>query len=136
MTIHALDKNFVIKTIPVGFVERPEGSVSTMNTYIDGAKVLMTIFNLYRNYRPLSFFGWLSLLLLIIALFLFVPVFIEFLETSMVPRFPTLITSGVIGLAAFLSFICGLILDTSAKNARKNFEINLNIIKLLLDKQK
>ena len=135
MTIHALDKNFVIKNVPVGFVERPEGSTSTMNTYRDGMKVMLTIFNLYRDYRPLSFFGWLAFFLLFVELFMFIPVFNEYLKTSMVPRFPTLIVSGMFGLSSFLSFVCGLILDTEAKNARKAFEVNLNIIKMLLDKK-
>ena len=135
MTIHALDKNFVIRNVPVGFVDRPAGSVSAMNTYLDGMKVIMTIFNLYRNYRPLNFFSLLALFFMIIALIMFIPIFLEYLETSMVPRFPTLIVSSIFGLSSFLSFICGVILDTEAKNAKKNFEINLNIIKMLLDKK-
>ena len=135
MTIHALDKNFLIKNIPVGFVERPEESVSTLNTYRDGIKVMLTIFNLYKVYRPLSFFGWLAFFLFLIAVILFIPVFAEYLRTSLVPRFPTLITSGILGLSAFLSLVCGLVLDTSAKNARKNFEVQLNIIKMLLNRK-
>ena len=132
MTIHALDNNFLIYSIPINYKDRPQGSHSKLNTYKDGAKVLLTIFNLFRYYKPLKFFGTLSVILAFISLALFMPVFLEFLKTGMVPRFPTLIVSVVMMLAAFLSFVCGLILDTHAKSNRKNFEVQLNIIKLLL----
>ena len=135
MTIHALDKNLLIQSIPVGFRERPEGSVSTLNTYRDGAKVMLTIFNLYRRYRPMKFFGLLAIILMLIAIFMFIPVFMEYLRTSLVPRFPTLIVSGLFGISSLLSFICGLLLDTTADNARKDFELKMNIIKMLLDKK-
>ena len=132
MTIHALDNNFLIYSIPINYKDRPQGSHSKLNTYKDGAKVLLTIFNLFRYYKPLKFFGTLSVILTFISLALFMPVFLEFLKTGMVPRFPTLIVSVVMMLAAFLSFVCGLILDTHAKSNRKNFEVQLNIIKLSL----
>ncbi len=132
MTIHALDNNFLIYSIPINYKDRPQGSHSKLNTYKDGAKVLFTIFNLFRYYKPLKFFGTLSVILVFISLALFMPVFLEFLKTSMVPRFPTLIVSVFMMLAAFLSFVCGLILDTHAKSNRKNFEVQLNIIKLSL----
>ena len=135
MTIHALDNNFLIRSIPVVYKERPQGSHSKLNTYRDGAKVLLTIFNLFRDYKPLKFFGVLSILLGATAIVLFLPVLAEFLHTGLVPRFPTLIVSVVMMLAAFLSIVCGLILDTHAKNNRKNFEIQLNIIKILLNKE-
>ena len=129
MTIHALDKNFLLKSIPVNYRDRPAGSESKLNTYVDGAKVIMTIFNLYRNYKPLKFFGALALILALVALILFLPVFWQYLETSLVPRFPTLIVSGFLMLASLLSLSCGLILDTIAKNNRKNFELYMNLIK-------
>ena len=132
MTIHALDNNFLIYSIPINYKDRPQGSHSKLNTYKDGAKVLLTIFNLFRYYKPLKFFGTLSVILTFISLALFMPVFLEFLKTGMVPRFPTLIVSVFMMLAAFLSFVCGLILDTHAKSNRKNFEVQLNIIKLSL----
>ena len=134
MTIHALDKNLLIQSIPVQYRDRPEGSESKLNTYSDGMKVLLTIFNLYRDYQPLKFFGTVSLLLGLISLVLFIPVFTEFLRTGMVPRFPTLIVSTVMMLAAFLSLVCGLVLDTNAKNSRKNFEVQMNIIRMMLKK--
>lgn len=135
MTIHALDHNFLIRSIPVQYKDRPHGSHSKLNTYSDGAKVLLTIFNLFRDYKPLKFFGLLSVVLGILSLVLFIPVFSEFLRTGLVPRFPTLIVSVVMMLAAFLSMVCGLILDTNAKNSRKNFEVQLNMIKMLLKKE-
>ena len=129
MTIHALDKNFLLKSVPVNYRDRPEGSQSKLNTYVDGAKVIMTIFNLYRDYKPLQFFGAIALLLAIISLIMFLPVFYDYLQTSLVPRFPTLIVSGFLMLASLLSFACGLILDTIAKNNRKTFELHMNLIR-------
>lgn len=132
MTIHALDKNLMVQSMPVQYRDRPEGSESKLNTYTDGMKVLLTIFNLYRDYQPLKFFGMIALLLVTVSLILFVPVFTEFLKTGLVPRFPTLIVSAVMMLAAFLSLVCGLVLDTHAKNSRKNFEVQMNMIKMIL----
>lgn len=136
MTIHALDNNFMIRSVPIRYKDRPQGSHSKLNTYRDGFRVLLTIFNLFKDYKPLKFFGAFSFLLALISLILFLPVFFEFLKTGLVPRFPTLIVSVVMMLAAFLSFVCGLILDTHAKNNRKNFEIQINMIKLLLEQKR
>lgn len=124
----------MIQSLPVQYRDRPVGSESKLNTYTDGMKVLLTIFNLYRDYQPLKFFGIFSLLLGLFSLLLFIPVFTEFLRTGLVPRFPTLIVSTVMMLAAFLSLVCGLILDTNAKNSRKNFEVQMNIIRMMLKK--
>ncbi|MBQ3443701.1 MAG: glycosyltransferase [Selenomonadaceae bacterium] len=134
MTIHALDKNLLLKTVTVNYRDRPAGSESKLNTYVDGAKVIMTIFNLYRDYKPLQFFGVVGLILALLALILFVPVFYDYLQTSLVPRFPTLIVSGFLMLSAMLSFACGLILDTIAKNNRKSFELHMNLIKLFKER--
>lgn len=132
MTIHALDKNLLLQSIPVNYRDRPAGSFSKLNTYVDGAKVLMTIFNLYRNYRPLRFFGAAAIILMLIALLMFLPVFAEYLSTGLVPKFPTLIVSGLLGLAGMLAAACGVILDVIANNARKDFELKMNMLKLLL----
>ena len=132
MTIHALDKNLLIKSVPVQYRDRPAGSESKLNTYTDGIKVLLTIFNLYRDYKPLRFFGIVSCILAVVSLILFLPVFMEFLATGLVPRIPTLVISVVMMLAAFLALVCGLILDTNAKNSRKNFEVQMNVIKMML----
>lgn len=135
MTIHALDKNLLIESLPVRYRNRPKGSVSKLNTYSDGIKVLLTIFNLYRDYKPLNFFCFLALILIILSLILFIPVFAEYLSTGLVPRIPTLIVSSIMMLTAFLSVVCGLILDTNSKNSRKDFEIKMNIIRMMLTRR-
>lgn len=132
MTIHALDKNLMLENIPVKYRDRPTGSVSKLNTYTDGAKVIMTIFNMYRHYKPMRFFGVLSLAFLIAAVALFLPVLFEFIRTGLVPRFPTFIASGFFMLTGLLLFACGLVLDTNATNSRKDFEIQMNIIRMML----
>jgi glycosyltransferase involved in cell wall biosynthesis len=132
MTIHALDKNLLIASVPVQYRDRPAGSESKLNTYTDGMKVLFTIFNLYRDYKPLHFFGYLALLMAVVSLILFIPVAIGFVETGLVPRIPTLVISAILMLAGFLSLVCGLILDTNSKNSRKNFEIQMNMMRMLL----
>lgn len=126
MTIHALDKNFLLKEIPVRYKDRPEGSVSKLNTYTDGIKVLLTIFRLFRDYRPLAFFGGVSLALLLLSLGMFLPVLWEYLETGLVPRFPTLIVSGIVAVVALLSYFCGLILEVVNKKHRQLFELLMN----------
>lgn len=128
MTIHALDKNFLVKSLPVDYRDRPSGSESKLNTYTDGIKVILTIFNLYRDYRPLSFFGNLSILLGFVSILLFLPILLEYVNTGLVPRIPTLIVSAFMMLAALLSFMCGLLLDTTAKISRKRFELLLNAL--------
>ena len=131
MSIHALDKNLSVECVPVGYRDRPEDSPSKLNTVSDGVKVLRTIARLFKEYRPLSFFGLLALLLLAVATALFIPVLIEFIKTGLVPRFPTLIMSGVMATLAILLLVCGIILDTVAKKHRQLFEVNLNILKAL-----
>ena len=131
MTIHALDKNFLVQSIPVTYRDRPEGSTSKLNTYADGLRVLRTIFRLYKDYRPFRFFGALAIVFLLIALGLFIPVLVEFVRTGLVLRMPTLVTAVFFGLAAIQSFTCGLILDTQGKKSRQNFEIQLNLMQML-----
>lgn len=126
MTIHALDKNYLLEEVPVQYKDRPKGSVSKLNTYSDGIKVLMTIFRLFRDYQPLRFFTACSLILWIIALAMFIPVFVEYLQTGLVPRFPTLIVSTVLAIIALLLWVCGLILDVTNKKHRQLYEILLN----------
>ena len=122
MSIHALDKNFALVNIPVDYRDRPAGSHSKLNTYSDGARVLATIFRLVKDYKPLAFFSVVSLLLTLLALVLFVPVFLEYLDTGLVARFPTLIVAGFIFLGGLLTFCCGLILDTLAMQKARALE--------------
>ena len=130
MTIHALDKNFSIISIPIQYRDRPEGSQSKLNTYKDGFKVIMTIFNLYRLYKPFQFFSIFALLFLTLSIFFFTPVIIDYARTGVVPRFPSLIVSTALFIVSALSFSVSLILDSVRKNSRQQFEIFLNMVNM------
>ena len=126
MTIHAVDKNFLLREIPVNYRDRPDGSESKLNTFSDGFKVLKTIFTLFKEYRPFAFFGAVSLLFFIACIILFIPVFIEYLQTGLVPRFPTLIVSCVFGICCLLSLSLGIALDVVVKKHRQLYELLMN----------
>ena len=126
MTIHALDKNFLLEEIVVNYKDRPEGSVSKLNTYLDGIKVLTTIARLFRDYKPFAFFGCWALLIAIIALGLFIPVLLEYFDSGLVPRFPTLIVSTVLGMMALMLWASGIILEVIAKKHRQLYELLMN----------
>lgn len=125
MTIHALDKNFLIRELKIDYRDRQEGSYSKLNTYLDGMKVVATVFMMFRDYRPLKFFSLVSALLLLLAILMFIPVFIEYMQTGLVPRFPTLIVSGFIGIASLLTFFCGVVLEVMTKKHRQLYELML-----------
>lgn len=135
MTIHALDQNLALWNVPVTYRDRPAGSVSKLNTFSDGIRVLKTIFMLYKDYRPLRFFTAAAAFFLVLALLFFLPVLHNYVMTGLVPRLPTLITSGFLTMTAVAAEGVGLVLDTSVKNARKNREIQMNIIRMLLKKE-
>jgi glycosyltransferase involved in cell wall biosynthesis len=126
MTIHCLDKNLSLSSVVVDYRDRPEGSVSKLNTYRDGARVLRTVFSLYKDYRPFQFFSILALLLLLIGMIFLLPVVVEYARTGLVPRFPSFFASGFFALGALQSFFGGMILDTIVKDRRQEFEIRLN----------
>lgn len=128
MTIHAVDKNFLLKEIPIMYRDRPDGSESKLNTFADGIKVLSTIATLFREYRPFSFFSCVAAVLWLLAAGLFIPVLIEFLHTGLVQRFPTLIVSGIIAVMGMLLWVCGIILTVIVKKHRQLYEILLNQI--------
>lgn len=123
MTIHALDKNLRIREVPVDYRDRPVGSESKLNTISDGYKVLKTIFSLFKDYRPMAFFSTIALLLLAIGMIMFVSVFIEYVQTGLVPRFPSLITSVGFLLAAILNLVVGIIADAITKQNRRFYEL-------------
>lgn len=125
MTIHALDKNFLLKEVPVTYRDRPEGSESKLNTYSDGLKVIKTILRLFKEYRPMLFFGLISLLFLLISMCFGIPVFVEFFKTGLVPKFPTLIFSGFMLMISMLMLVCGIILEVVVKKHRQLFELML-----------
>lgn len=125
MTIHAVDKNMFISNVIIEYRDRPEGSISKLNTYLDGMRVLKTIGRLYKNYKPLHFFSWLSMILLFIATIFFIPILIEYYKTGLVPEFPTLIVCGFVALASIQAFFTGLILSVIAEKNRRDFEMLL-----------
>lgn len=111
LTINVLDNQLRIKQIPIEYRDRPIGSTSKLSTFKDGIKIIATIFRLFRDYKPLVFFSWISSILILASLLILLPVFIEYLQTGLVPRFPTLIVCGFIILFAILLWMCGLILQ-------------------------
>ena len=125
MTIHALDRRFLLREVPVAYRDRPQGSVSKLNTFSDGISVLKTIVLLYKEYRPLRFFSWLAAFLTLAGVLLLIPVLVEYFHTGLVPRFPTLIVSMFLLLAALLSLFTGLCLDVIVTKDRKNYELRL-----------
>jgi len=125
MTIHAITRNMLVRNVVIDYRDRPDGSVSKLNTYSDGAKVLMTIGRLFKNYKPFAFFGTISLALALLSAAFMIPVLAEFFTTGLVPRFPTLIVCGITMLAALLLFISGLILSTLQEKDKRDFEFQL-----------
>ena len=128
MTIHAVYNNMQIDNVVIDYQDRPAGSESKLNTISDGTKVLKTIFNLYKNYKPLGFFGILAAILAILSLAFFIPVMISFIHTGLVAKIPTLIVCGFVMMAAIISFFAGLVLSNLERNQRRNFEVQRNMI--------
>ena len=122
MTIHAVNYGLQVDNVVVEYRDRPEGSESKLNTYRDGMKVIFKMLQLYKNYRPMGFFGLLSLVLVAVAAILFIPIFVDDLATGLVPRFPTLIVSGFMVLAGIQAFFAGMILSILAAKDKKDFE--------------
>jgi hypothetical protein len=125
MTIHALDKRLSIAEYPVIYRDRPEGSVSKLNTFSDGFRVLRTIGVLFRDYKPMAFFSLIALALFIGGTVLFVPVFLEYIQSGLVLRFPTLILACAIWTMSMLALMCGIILTSIKKYFSELFELKL-----------
>lgn len=128
MTIHGVYNHMQIDNIVVQYRDRPKGSVSKLNTYADGVRVLGTIFRLYRDYRPFGFFSFWALGLMLLAILFFIPIVVEYISTGVVLRFPTLIVCGFVMLAAIQSFFSGLILSNLAMKNRRDFEFRYTSI--------
>ena len=128
MTIHAVYNQLQIDNVVVDYRDRPEGSVSKLNTYADGFKVLGTIFRLYRDYKPFGFFSLFALLLAVVSILFFIPVLAEYFATGLVLKFPTLIVCGFVMLAAIQSFFAGLMLSNSAQKNRRDFEYRYTLV--------
>ena len=125
MTIHASDKNMFMENVVIEYRDRPEGSESKLNTYSDGMKVLLTIAGLFRNYKPMAFFGAISLILAVFGIGFMIPVLMDYARTGLVERFPTLIVCGFVLMTAIISFFSGMILQTIAHKNRQDFEMEL-----------
>lgn len=125
MSIHAVDKNMLIENVVIDYRDRPEGSISKLNTYSDGIKVIFTIIRLFRVYKPMHFFTGVFIVLLLLATVFFIPVLITYMQTGEVPNFPTLIVCGFVVMAAIQSLFSGLILSTIKQKNRQDFEIEI-----------
>lgn len=123
LSIHAVDKRWRITEVPIDYRDRPEGSYSKLSTFGDGWKVLKCIGSLFKDYRPMALFGWVGLLLCVIGLCVGIPVISEFHITGLVPRLPSAILATAFVGCGLLSFSCGLILDTTVKGHRKDYEL-------------
>lgn len=126
MTIHAVNYNMQVDNVVVQYRDRPEGSESKLNTFRDGMRVIKKMLQLYKNYQPLKCFGLLASLLFVVAIILFFPVGIEYVETGLVPRFPTLIVCGFVVIAGIQALFAGIILDVTVAKDRRDFEYRLN----------
>ncbi len=125
LSIHAVDKRWRIAEVPIDYRDRPEGSESKLDTFSDGCKVLLMILSLFKDYRPLALFSWVSLLFCVLGLVAGVPVIAEFLATGLVPKLPSALLAVALVFIGILSFTCGLILDTVVKGTRKQYELQV-----------
>lgn len=123
MTIMALDSGLDIRHIPVQYRDRPDGSVSKLNTIKDGCRILLTILKLYRDYQPLRFFSMIAALLVVIATIVLIPVLTEYFQTGLVPRYPTLIVCGFVILFAMMMWVCGIVLEVMLAHQRQLREL-------------
>ena len=125
LSIHAVDRGWRILDVPIEYRDRPEGSVSKLDTVGDGLRVVAMIGTLFKDYRPLKFFGIVAALLLLLGLALGLPVVAEFLATGLVPRLPTALLATALVFLSALALACGLVLDTVAKADRKRWELEV-----------
>mgnify|MGYP000037132112 FL=1 len=128
MSIHAADKNMFVENVIIEYRDRPEGSVSKLNTYSDGFRVLRTIARLYRTYKPMNFYGVVAAALAVLSVGFLIPILVKYSQTHLVPNFPTLFVCGFVMLAAIQSFFSGMILQTISQKNRQDFEMELQHI--------
>ena len=126
MTIHAVNYHMQVENVIVEYRDRPEGSVSKLNTYSDGMRVIRKMLQLYKNYKPMKCFGLAAMVLILVAVILFVPILGEYVATGLVPRFPTLIVCGFLVMAAIQAIFSGMVLDVQVAKDRRDFEYRLN----------
>ena len=126
MTIFALTSNMLVVNVPITYRDRPEGSESKLNTFSDGFKVLLTLFNLFKDNRPFLFFGSISIIIFIIGLLVGVPVINEFIKTAYITKVPSAVLAAALMINAFLLFSVGIILDSIKNTKRYLFECHMN----------
>lgn len=125
LSIHAVDKRWRIKEVPIEYRDRPEGSESKLNTFSDGMKVLLTIASLFKDYRPLALFTWVAIILIGLGLVVGIPVIVEFSQTGLVPRLPSALLAVAFVIIGILALGFGFVLDTVVKGNRKEYEIEV-----------
>lgn len=126
MSIHALDKKFRLKEIPIEYRDRPYGSESKLNTFRDGYRVIKTLLGLFKDYKPLLFFGSISVFSLVLGLLVGIPVIVEFVLTRFITKVPSAILAVGFIVVSVTSLSCGLILDTISATTKRNYELYLN----------
>ncbi len=129
MTVHSLEKRLNVVNLPIDYKDRPENSISKLNTFSDGIKILWTILILFKNYRPLKFFSFFAVILFILSTVFFIPVLFDFWETGKVAKFPTLIVCGITLIVAIQFFFSGLILSVIRQKNLQDFELKLMELK-------
>ena len=125
ISVWAVDRRWRVADVPVDYRDRPEGSESKLSTYSDGMLVLAAIASLFRDYRPMAFFGWVSVVLVALGLVAGVPVIVEYLDTSYVSKLPSAVLAVALMLCAALSFAAGTILDSVARANRRRWELEV-----------
>ena len=125
MSLHALDKKFIIKEIPIVYRDRPEGSESKLNTVSDGMKVIKTIVKMFKDFKPRQFFWFFFLLFVLLGLLVGIPVIVEFIRTGYITKMPSAILATGIMILAIIIAQCGVILDTVVKQHREKYELAL-----------
>ena len=125
MTLHALDKKFIVKEIPIEYRDRPEGSVSKLNTLKDGFKVLKTIVKMYKDFKPRKFFWYIGFIVMLIGILVGIPVIAEFIKFKYIYKVPSAILATGLVTLSIIIFQCGVILDTIVKQHRENYELRL-----------
>ena len=125
MTLYALDKKYIIKEIPIIYRDRPEGSESKLNTVSDGIKVVKTIINMFKDYKPLQFFGIIAILLFLVGIIVGIPVITEFVRTRYITKVPSAILATGLVMISVIIGQCGIILHTIVKQHKENYELNL-----------
>ena len=126
ITLHSLDKRFLIKEISIEYRDRPEGSFSKLSTVSDGIKVLKTIFSVFKNYKPIVFFTFISAIFFLASAIIDGVVIYEFFQTSLVTKMPSAMLSAGLMIIAIISLFSGFILDAIVKQHKENYELFLN----------